>query len=58
MVLEQFSPCSTKLGMFWLGRQRKVSVTYLHFHLVSQHSEVVQWEIPLGVSSSQEGDSE
>lgn len=42
-VLEWFSPCSTKLGRFWLGGQRKISVTCLHFHSVSQQSVVLQW---------------
>lgn len=47
-VLEQFSPCSTKLRVFWLEGQRKVIVICLHFHGVSQHSIVAQWGIPLG----------
>ena len=50
--------CSTKLETLWLRGQRKISLTRLYFHVLSQHSVVVQWKMPLGASSFWEGDSE
>lgn len=57
-VSKLFPPCSTKLDMLWLRVQRKISFTHQHLHILSQHSVVVQWEMPSGTSSFCKGYSE
>lgn len=57
-VPKLFPPCLTELEMLCLRGQRKVSLTCLHFHVLSQCLLVLQWEMPLGASSSWEGDGE
>lgn len=54
-VPKLFPLCSTKLETCWLRGQRKLSLTGLHFHILSQHSVVVQWEMPLGAPSPWDG---